>query len=237
MCEVCLAVVWVVKVDLGVLNPCASLLDLRGNYTELIEKRNAADEVYEGNVSRVWGLDTRKKKSLNTFYIFRDTCSRLYHFIKCLEAYIHYVQWGNMNKDNINLVTHSPSTTNLCLYMWSITWVVVVSCIQEVTNNTIVMIITGVNRGSLRARYSPACIFCLCARQPSWMNEWVGTDINVVGPLQIPPGDDFSISESAHLFGKSTWRETIKRRRQRGATQCCVLDALSHCAFLWRAHK
>lgn len=53
MCEVCLAVVWVVKVDLGVLNPCASLLDLRGNYTELIEKRNAADEVYEGNVSRV----------------------------------------------------------------------------------------------------------------------------------------------------------------------------------------
>ncbi|KAM8890762.1 bile acid receptor isoform 1-T1 [Spinachia spinachia] len=32
------------------------------------------------------------------------------------------------------------------------------------------------------------------------MNEWVGSDINVVGPLQIPPGDDFSISESSHLF-------------------------------------
>lgn len=32
------------------------------------------------------------------------------------------------------------------------------------------------------------------------MNEWVGHDINVVGPLQIPPGDEFSISESSHLF-------------------------------------
>ncbi|XP_075998335.1 bile acid receptor isoform X1 [Genypterus blacodes] len=32
------------------------------------------------------------------------------------------------------------------------------------------------------------------------MNEWVGPDINVVGPLQIPPNDGFSISESAHLF-------------------------------------
>lgn len=32
------------------------------------------------------------------------------------------------------------------------------------------------------------------------MNEWVGPDINVVGPLQIPPSDEFSISESPHLF-------------------------------------
>ncbi|XP_061532679.1 bile acid receptor isoform X1 [Phycodurus eques] len=32
------------------------------------------------------------------------------------------------------------------------------------------------------------------------MNEWVGSDINVVGPLQIPPTDEFSISESSHLF-------------------------------------
>ncbi|KAM7414339.1 hypothetical protein PAMA_019248 [Pampus argenteus] len=32
------------------------------------------------------------------------------------------------------------------------------------------------------------------------MNEWVGPDINVVGPLQIPPSDEFSISESSHLF-------------------------------------
>ncbi|XP_072291278.1 bile acid receptor [Eucyclogobius newberryi] len=32
------------------------------------------------------------------------------------------------------------------------------------------------------------------------MNEWVGSDINVVGPLQIPPSDDFSLSESSHLF-------------------------------------
>uniref|UniRef100_A0A3P8SCL6 Nuclear receptor subfamily 1, group H, member 4 n=1 Tax=Amphiprion percula TaxID=161767 RepID=A0A3P8SCL6_AMPPE len=32
------------------------------------------------------------------------------------------------------------------------------------------------------------------------MNEWVGPDINVVGPLQIPPSDEFSISENSHLF-------------------------------------
>ncbi|XP_058500348.1 bile acid receptor isoform X3 [Solea solea] len=32
------------------------------------------------------------------------------------------------------------------------------------------------------------------------MNEWVGPDINVVGPLQIPPNDEYSISESAHFF-------------------------------------
>ncbi|XP_053174838.1 bile acid receptor [Scomber japonicus] len=32
------------------------------------------------------------------------------------------------------------------------------------------------------------------------MNEWVGQDINVVGPLQIPPSDEFSISEGSHLF-------------------------------------
>ncbi|XP_059191905.1 bile acid receptor isoform X2 [Centropristis striata] len=32
------------------------------------------------------------------------------------------------------------------------------------------------------------------------MNEWVGLDINVVGPLQLPPSDEFSISESSHLF-------------------------------------
>ncbi|XP_032378737.1 bile acid receptor isoform X1 [Etheostoma spectabile] len=31
------------------------------------------------------------------------------------------------------------------------------------------------------------------------MNEWC-PDINVVGPLQIPPSDEFSISESPHLF-------------------------------------
>ncbi|XP_061578108.1 bile acid receptor isoform X2 [Cololabis saira] len=35
------------------------------------------------------------------------------------------------------------------------------------------------------------------------MNEWVGPDINVVGAMQIPPGDDFpisEISESTHFF-------------------------------------
>ncbi|XP_073329073.1 bile acid receptor [Pagrus major] len=32
------------------------------------------------------------------------------------------------------------------------------------------------------------------------MNEWVGPDINVVGPLEIPPSDEFAISESSHLF-------------------------------------
>ncbi|XP_076589717.1 bile acid receptor [Chaetodon auriga] len=32
------------------------------------------------------------------------------------------------------------------------------------------------------------------------MNEWLGSDINVVGPLEIPPSDEFSISESSHLF-------------------------------------
>ncbi|XP_030646861.1 bile acid receptor [Chanos chanos] len=32
------------------------------------------------------------------------------------------------------------------------------------------------------------------------MNEWVGTDVNVVGPLQIPPNDGFSLSESSQFF-------------------------------------
>ncbi|XP_044047728.1 bile acid receptor isoform X1 [Siniperca chuatsi] len=32
------------------------------------------------------------------------------------------------------------------------------------------------------------------------MNEWVGPDINVVGPLEIPLSDEFSVSESSHLF-------------------------------------
>lgn len=37
------------------LNPCGLLLDLRGNYTDLIkkEKQNVADEVYKSNVSHV----------------------------------------------------------------------------------------------------------------------------------------------------------------------------------------
>ena len=37
--EVCLAVVWVVRLDWRFLNPCGLLLDLRGNYTELIKKK------------------------------------------------------------------------------------------------------------------------------------------------------------------------------------------------------
>ncbi|XP_029010421.1 bile acid receptor isoform X2 [Betta splendens] len=32
------------------------------------------------------------------------------------------------------------------------------------------------------------------------MNEWVGSNLNVVGPLQLPPGDDFSIADGSHLF-------------------------------------
>lgn len=34
------------------------------------------------------------------------------------------------------------------------------------------------------------------------MNEWVGPDINVAGPLEMPPSDEFSITESTHLFGE-----------------------------------
>ncbi|XP_008409681.1 bile acid receptor isoform X1 [Poecilia reticulata] len=32
------------------------------------------------------------------------------------------------------------------------------------------------------------------------MNEWDGPEINMVGPLQIPSSDEFSISESTHFF-------------------------------------
>ncbi|XP_026032093.1 bile acid receptor isoform X1 [Astatotilapia calliptera] len=32
------------------------------------------------------------------------------------------------------------------------------------------------------------------------MNEWMGPDINVVGPLQLPPNDEFSILESSHFY-------------------------------------
>lgn len=35
-----------------------------------------------------------------------------------------------------------------------------------------------------------------------WMNEWVGPDVNVVGPLQMPPSDGFSLPEGSHFFGK-----------------------------------
>lgn len=38
------------------------------------------------------------------------------------------------------------------------------------------------------------------------MNEWVGQDINVVEPLEIPPSDEFSITDTdnSHFFGKSS---------------------------------
>lgn len=42
------------------------------------------------------------------------------------------------------------------------------------------------------------------AQRPSWMNEWMGQDINVVGPLEIPPTDEFSITDNSHFFGKSS---------------------------------
>ncbi|XP_056137837.1 bile acid receptor isoform X2 [Lampris incognitus] len=32
------------------------------------------------------------------------------------------------------------------------------------------------------------------------MNEWAGPDINVGGPLQIPSGDGFSLSDSSHIY-------------------------------------
>ena len=74
------------------------------------------------------------------------------------------------------------------------------------TNHTFSVLVTEVSRGVPRfCGTLQTCVFsCAGARRPSWMNEWVGPDINVVGPLQIPPSDEFSIAESAHLFGKST---------------------------------
>ena len=50
--EVCLAAVWVVRLDWRFMNACGLLLDLRGNYTELI-KNKVAGEVYKSNVSHV----------------------------------------------------------------------------------------------------------------------------------------------------------------------------------------
>ncbi|XP_062860268.1 bile acid receptor [Trichomycterus rosablanca] len=32
------------------------------------------------------------------------------------------------------------------------------------------------------------------------MNEWVGSDVNVVGPLQIPPNDGFPLPDGLHFF-------------------------------------
>ncbi|XP_060798036.1 bile acid receptor-like [Neoarius graeffei] len=32
------------------------------------------------------------------------------------------------------------------------------------------------------------------------MNEWAGPDVNVVGPLQMPPNDGFSLPEGSHFF-------------------------------------
>ncbi|TNN00600.1 hypothetical protein fugu_011846 [Takifugu bimaculatus] len=38
------------------------------------------------------------------------------------------------------------------------------------------------------------------------MNEWVGQDIDVVGPLEIPPSDEFSITDTdnSHFFDMLT---------------------------------
>ncbi|KAM9854900.1 bile acid receptor [Aulostomus maculatus] len=43
------------------------------------------------------------------------------------------------------------------------------------------------------------------------MNEWVCPDINVAGPLQIPPSDEFSIPESSHLFDAAMVRTKSSR--------------------------
>ncbi|KAM9480671.1 bile acid receptor isoform 2-T5 [Clarias gariepinus] len=32
------------------------------------------------------------------------------------------------------------------------------------------------------------------------MNDWVGPDVNVVGPLQMPPSDGFSLPDGSHFF-------------------------------------
>ncbi|TSK38501.1 Bile acid receptor [Bagarius yarrelli] len=32
------------------------------------------------------------------------------------------------------------------------------------------------------------------------MNEWIGPDVNVVGPLQMPPNDGFTLPEGSHFF-------------------------------------
>ena len=54
------------------------------------------------------------------------------------------------------------------------------------------------------------------------MNEWVGPDINVVGSLEIPPSDEFSISESSHLFGKFTCRKQLTQRWKSTAEESSV---------------
>lgn len=70
------------------------------------------------------------------------------------------------------------------------------------------MLVPAVNNQNTTLWPNPICDFWVGVQRPSWMNEWVGPDINVVGPLEIPPSDEFSMSESSHLFGKSSWLTT-----------------------------
>lgn len=83
-------------------------------------------------------------------------------------------------------------------------------------------------------RPSPTCVFWAGAQRPSWMNEWVGPDINVVGPLEIPPSDEFSISESSHLFGKLTWQEAAHAKMEKHCRRVQRL-ALSSQIGAWRS--
>lgn len=95
--EVCLAVVWAVKMDLRFLYPCGLLLYLRGNYTELI-KKNVADEIYKSNnftcdyflaltPARPW----RSLKTCHTWDASRlIKNSSFYYFIKWV---VHNLDW------------------------------------------------------------------------------------------------------------------------------------------------
>lgn len=45
--ELCLAVVWVVRMAWRCLRPCGLLLDPRGNYTELIKKKKKKKSMWQ----------------------------------------------------------------------------------------------------------------------------------------------------------------------------------------------
>lgn len=97
------------------------------------------------------------------------------------------------------------------------------------------MLVPGVNHNTtLWPRQ--ICDFWVGAKRPSWMNEWVGPDINVVGALEIPPNDEFSMSESSHLFGKSSWLTTHRNTAGGVLKHSCALSFMLPFAWTQRQH-
>lgn len=132
-----------------------------------------------------------------------------------LNHFFVYVQLGSIKKIHLH-VWEGRRTAGFLSVMQEMSFLHQVSERSAYAYHTLVCYrLRGERRGVAPTLYcysSP--VSCGDARRPSWMNEWVGPDINVVGPLEMPPNDEFSISESNHFFG-----ETFETNANKSAIQ------------------